>query len=70
MMASVIGKTILRLYGGIFETPTMVNLELVAKKSGQNIPAIISVLKKMEKDELLELTLHITDASSNFFSAA
>ena len=66
MMASVIGKTILRLYGGIFETPTVVNLELVAKKSGQNIPAIVSVLKKMEKDELLQLTLHITDASLTF----
>jgi ATP-dependent DNA helicase RecQ len=66
VMASVIGKTILRLYGGIFETPTSVNLELVAKKSGQDISDIISVLKKMEHTELLELSLHITDASLTF----
>lgn len=64
--ASVIGKTLLRLYGGIFETPTAVNLELVSKKCGQDISEIISVLKKMERDELLELTLHTTDASLTF----
>ncbi|MGY8885971.1 MAG: RecQ family ATP-dependent DNA helicase [Flavobacteriales bacterium] len=66
IVASVIGKTILRLYGGIFDSPTKVNLELVAKKSGQKISVIISVLKKMEREELLELSLHITDASLTF----
>jgi len=66
MTASVVGKTILRLYGGIFETPTPVNLELVSKKSGQEISVIISVLEKMEREELLDLTLHVTDASLTF----
>jgi ATP-dependent DNA helicase RecQ len=66
ILASVIGKTILRLYGGIFDSPTKVNLELVSKKSGQKISKIISVLKKMERDELLELSLYITDASLTF----
>lgn len=66
VQASVIGKTILRLYGGIFEMPTAVNLDLVVKKSGQNITTIISVLKKMERDLLLELTLHETDATLTF----
>lgn len=66
MTASVVGKTILRLYGGIFETPTPVNLDLVSKKSGQEISVIISVLQKMERDELLDLTLHVTDASLTF----
>ena len=64
--ASVIGKTILRLYGGIFESPTSVDLELVSKKSGQAISMIILVLNKMERDQLLDLTLHITDASITF----
>lgn len=63
---SVIGKTILRLYGGIFETSTSVNLELVAKKSGQELPVIISALKKMEHASLLELSLHTTDATLTF----
>ena len=66
LTASVIGKTILRLYGGIFESPTAVNLELVSKKSGQAISMIILVLNKMERDQLLDLTLHITDASITF----
>ena len=66
ILASVIGKTILRLYGGIFDSPTKVNLELVSKKSGQKISEIISVLKKMERDELLELSLYITDACLTF----
>ena len=66
VQASVIGKTILRLYGGIFESPTSVNVELVSKKSGQKISQIISVLKKMERDQLLELSLFITDASLTF----
>ena len=66
IVASVVGKTILRLYGGIFENATKINLELVAKKSGQKTPVIISVLKKMEKDKLLELSLYITDACLTF----
>ncbi len=66
IVASVVGKTILRLYGGIFENATKINLELVAKKSGQKTPVIISVLKKMEQDKLLELSLYITDACLTF----
>jgi ATP-dependent DNA helicase RecQ len=66
MTASVIGKTILRLYGGIFESPAAVDLELVSKKSGQAISKIILALNKMERDQLLDLTLHITDASITF----
>ena len=32
---AIIGKTILRMYGGIFETPTSVRIELIASKTGQ-----------------------------------
>ena len=64
--ASVVGKTILRLYGGIFETPTTINMELITSKTGLKVPAIISVLKQMERDQLIELSLHITDASITF----
>lgn len=64
--ASVVGKTILRLYGGIFETASSVNLQLVASKSGQPISDIITVLEQMERDGLLELQLQITDAMLTF----
>lgn len=63
---SVIGKTILRLYSGIFDTPTFINLELVASKSGQSIKRIIETLKLFERDQLLELTLYETDATLTF----
>ena len=64
--ASIIGKTILRLYGGIFETPSTINLQLVASKSGQTIPIIIQTLEQMERDGLLTLQLHTTDAVLTF----
>ena len=64
--ASVIGKTILRIYGGIFEMPTAVNLDLIASKTGQSIEIIISILKKMERDQVIEMTLQITDATLTF----
>jgi ATP-dependent DNA helicase RecQ len=63
---AAIGKTILRLYSGIFDTPTFINLELVASKSGQPIKRIIEILKVLERDQLLELTLYETDATLTF----
>jgi|TARA_R100000306_G_scaffold14139_4_gene17061 ATP-dependent DNA helicase RecQ len=64
--ASVIGKTILRLYGGIFEMPTGIDLEVISKKTGQSVTTIISVLQKMERDEVIDLLLKITDATITF----
>ncbi len=64
--ASVIGKTILRIYGGIFEIPTAINLDLIASKTGQTIETIVSVLKKMERDQVAEIMLQITDATLTF----
>ena len=63
---SVIGKTILRLYGGIFEMPTAINLDLIVTKTGQTIETVISVLKKMERDQVVEMMLQVTDATLTF----
>ncbi len=63
---SVIGKTILRIYGGIFEMPTAINLDLIATKTGQSLETIISILNKMERDQVVEMTLQITDATLTF----
>jgi ATP-dependent DNA helicase RecQ len=65
-LASVIGKTLLRIYGGIFEMPTKVNLDLIAKKTGQSVSTVIDTLKTMKRDDLLELELKITDATLTF----
>ncbi len=64
--ASIIGKTILRIYGGIFEMPTSINLDLIASKTGQSLETIISILKKMERDQVVEMMLHTTDATLTF----
>lgn len=66
LTASVIGKTILRIYGGIFEMPTAINLDLITSKTGQSIETVISVLKKLERDQVVEMTLQITDATLTF----
>lgn len=64
--ASVIGKTILRIYGGIFEMPTSVNLDLIVSKTGQSIETVIAILRKMERDQVVEMMLQITDATLTF----
>ncbi|MEH6765055.1 MAG: ATP-dependent DNA helicase RecQ [Aequorivita antarctica] len=64
--ASVIGKTILRIYGGIFEMPTSVNLDLIVSKTGQSIETVIAILKKLERDQVVEIMLQITDATLTF----
>lgn len=66
LLTSIIGKTILRMYGGVFEVSTSVNLDLIASKTRQSVKKIIAVLKKMERDGVLELQLRITDSSLTF----
>lgn len=61
--ASIIGKSILRIYGGVFETMTQINLDLIKKKTNQSIATIVDVLKKLEELKFVELQLHTTDAS-------
>jgi len=63
---SLIGKTILRLYTGVFDTITSINLQMVASKTGKNISGIISGLQQMERDGLVELVVYTTDASLTF----
>lgn len=63
---SIIGKTILRMYGGIFESPTAVKIELIASKTGQSVTKVISVLQKMQQEGVLDLKLFHTDATITF----
>tara|TARA_B100000809_G_C15131102_1_gene528449 strand:+ start:1870 stop:3768 length:1899 start_codon:yes stop_codon:yes gene_type:complete len=63
---SLIGKTILRMYGGIFESPTSVKIELIASKTGQSVVTIINALEKMEQEGVLDLKLFHTDATITF----
>ncbi len=65
-LVSVIGKTILRIYGGVFDSPTQINLDFVQSKTGQSIPVIEKTLQQMEAQGLCKLTLQQTDASITF----
>ncbi len=67
-LASVIGKTILRLYGGIFETMTGVNLEVLQTKTSQSQLVIIETLQKLEAANIIELYLNTTDAAITFLT--
>jgi ATP-dependent DNA helicase RecQ len=67
-LASVIGKTILRLYGGVFETMTGVNLEVLQTKTSQSQPVIIETLQKLEAANIIELYLNTTDAAITFLT--
>lgn len=66
MKISIIGKTILRIYTGIFEKQTAIDLELIASKSGQKTKEIIETLKQFEKDEVISLNLATTDTTLTF----
>lgn len=63
---SLIGKTLLRIYTGIYENPTPIDLELIAAKSNQPIPTIIQVLEKFSKDEIARVQIVTTDAWITF----
>ena len=63
---SLIGKTILRMYGGVFESETSVKIELIASKTGQSVATVINALEKMEQEGVLDLKLFHTDASITF----
>src|SRR5690606_39613068 len=43
-----------------------INLDLIASKTGQSIETIISVLKKLERDRVVEMMLQTTDATLTF----
>ncbi len=63
---SIVGKTILRMYGGIFETKNRIDLEQVARKIGIDIDRVIVAMKEMAHLDLAEIELHETDASITF----
>ncbi len=50
---ALITQVILRTYGGVFEFETIIDLYLLAKKTGQKEELIVSVLKQLEKAEII-----------------
>ncbi len=63
---STIVKSVLRMYGGIFEQNTHINLSKVAEKSSATETKIIQTLLQLEEDNLIVLNLNKTDAQVTF----
>tara|TARA_R110002049_G_scaffold284821_1_gene465534 strand:+ start:3599 stop:5509 length:1911 start_codon:yes stop_codon:yes gene_type:complete len=63
---SLIVKSILRMYGGIFEHETKINTKNIADKASINETVLIKTLKKLEADEIVTLKLVNTDAQITF----
>jgi len=63
---SVVGKSILRLYEGVFDMPVSVDPEFISTKTGQSPQNVIQVLKRMAQDEVIDLQMIDTDSSITF----
>ncbi|WP_242206157.1 RecQ family ATP-dependent DNA helicase [Aestuariivivens insulae] len=59
-------KSILRMYGGIFEHITKINTLKIADKASVSEQRVIFVLQQLEKDEIITLNLAKTDAQITF----
>jgi ATP-dependent DNA helicase RecQ len=63
---SMIVKSILRTYGGAFDQEVKINTSIIAKKLSVKDDIIISVLVKLQKDDIISLKLQKTDAEITF----
>ena len=62
----IILKSILRMYGGVFEHDTKINLLRISEKATVTEAELISTLKQLEKDAIITLNLAKTDAQVTF----
>lgn len=62
-------KILLRTYGGIFDYLTKVDLDLMMKKSQLKEATLISILKTLEQDQMIDLHLAESDAEITFLKA-
>ncbi|MEO8935052.1 MAG: ATP-dependent DNA helicase RecQ [Xanthomarina sp.] len=63
---SIVVKTILRTYGGIFEHEIKINSLLVSEKASLSEERVIDSLKQLEKDEIISLSLSTTDSEITY----
>ncbi|MEC3908426.1 RecQ family ATP-dependent DNA helicase [Tamlana sp. 2201CG12-4] len=63
---SIVVKSILRMYGGIFDHVTKIDVSKVANKASVSENTLIEVLQQLENDEIITLHLAKTDAQVTF----
>lgn len=64
--ASLVGKSILRMYGGSFETPVSLKLSQLSRRLSVKEDRLVHILEQMAKDGMLELNLQLTDATVTY----
>lgn len=57
---------ILRNYAGVYDMPTALNLNLIAKKAATSEEEVISILKRMQQKEACNLTAKSNDSTLTF----
>ncbi|WMI64763.1 RecQ family ATP-dependent DNA helicase [Aestuariibaculum sp. YM273] len=62
----IIVKSILRMYGGIFDHDTKINVAKIAEKASVSEKQITEILLQLEADEVITLNLARTDAQVTF----
>ncbi|RED47617.1 RecQ family ATP-dependent DNA helicase [Seonamhaeicola aphaedonensis] len=63
---SLIVKSMLRMYGGIFDHETKINTLRISEKASVTEVSLINALKRLEKDHVITLNLAKTDAQITF----
>ena len=63
---NIVVKSILRMYGGIFDHTTNVDLAKIAEKASINEKKLVNTLQQLERDGIIELNLAKTDAQVTF----
>jgi ATP-dependent DNA helicase RecQ len=63
---NVLVKVLLRTYGGIFDYPTKVNLNLIIQKSSLSEKQVVAFLQRLEKDDVISLQMANTDSEITF----
>lgn len=63
---SLVVKSILRTYGGVFDQEIKLNTNLIAEKASVKENIVFKVLEQLEKDEIITLNASKTDAEITF----
>lgn len=61
-----IGQNILRMYGGIFEVPTRVSVEIVATRAERSVNKVLEAIRRMHQDKIIDLELFESDIQLHF----
>lgn len=65
-LQNTVVKALLRTYGGIFDFETKVNLDLVATKANCKDKQLFAILKDLEKNNIISLSIANTDSEITF----